>query len=95
MITDMIKFTIKPDSIAEAAELMKGQMKANLGDEGCMLSKTFQSKSDPGDMYMLLCWENQSSIDKHLASAHDSEFRDGLDPLLAGPPEFFEWEELV
>jgi len=95
MITDMIKFTIQDDYIPEAINLMKDQMIANLDDKGCIISKTFQSKENPADMYMLLCWEDQEAIDAHLGSAHDQIFRDGLDPILAGPPEFFEWEELV
>lgn len=95
MITDMIKFTIKDSAVTAAKASMKKQMEANLGDEGCVISKTFQSKANPCEMYMLLCWENQAAIDKHLESEHDLEFRETLDPLLAGPPEFFEWEEIL
>ena len=94
MITDLLKFTIKNDAATQAAALFKEQMENNLNDEGCMISKTFRSKTDPNSYYMLLGWENQAAIDKHLETEHDLKFREGLDPILACPPEFFEWEEV-
>ena len=90
MITDLLKFNIKEGCVAEAIELMRKQMKNNLGDEGCLMSNTFQSKINPTELYMLLGWENQDAIEKHLKSDHDNAFRVELDPLLAGPPEFIE-----
>ena len=94
MITDLLKFTIKEDAAGKAVPLFKAQMENNLGDAGCVMSKTFRSKNEPNCFYMLLAWENQAAIDAHLETDHDLKFREGLDPLLAGPPEFFEWEEL-
>ena len=95
MITDLLKFTIKESAAAEAIELFKKQMSDNLGDEGCLIAKTFRSKKDPNDFYMLLGWENQEAIDKHLVAEHDLMFREALDPILAGPPEFFDWEPVA
>ena len=94
MITDMLKFTVKEGCADQAKALMAAQMKANLGDNGCVISKTFQSKTNACDFYMLLCWENREAIDAHLETEHDLTFREGLDPILAGPPEFFEWDEV-
>lgn len=94
MITDLLKFNVKEGDADKAATLFKAQMENNLGDKGCMISKTFRSKTEPNSFYMLLAWENQAAIDAHLETEHDLKFREGLDPLLAGPPEFFEWEEI-
>lgn len=95
MITDLLKFTIKDGSAADAAELMKTAMEEDMGDDGCILAKAFKSKSNPNEIFVLLGWENQESIDKHLKTDHDRVFIEKLDPLLAGPPEFFDWEEIV
>ncbi|MCL2125996.1 MAG: antibiotic biosynthesis monooxygenase [Oscillospiraceae bacterium] len=95
MITDLMKFTIKEGCITEAIEVMKNQMKNNLGDDGCLMSNVFRSNTAPNEIFLLLGWENQESIDKHLASSHDLKFREDLDPLLAGPPEFYDWEKLA
>ena len=89
-----MKFTIKEGRVAEALELMKAQMKNNLGDEGCLMSNTFQSKTNPNELFLLLGWESPEAIEKHLKSDHDHKFRENLDPLLAGPPEFFDWEKI-
>ena len=95
MITDLLKFTIKEECVEDAMELMKEQMKNNLGDEGCLMSNTFRSKSKPNELYLLLGWENPEAIEKHLKTDHDLKFRENLDPMLAGPPEFFDWEKIA
>ena len=94
MITDLLKFTIKEGSIAEASELMKKQMQNNLSDEGCLIASAFRSKTNTNEIYVLLGWENQAAIEKHLKTDHDLKFRENLDPLLAAPPEFYDWEPI-
>lgn len=95
MITDLLKFTIKDDSVAAAIDLMKKQMQKNLGDEGCIMAKAFRSNTSPNEIFVLLGWEDQAAIDKHLKTDHDQMFRVNLDPLLAGPPEFYDWETIA
>jgi len=95
MITDLLKFKIKEASADDAIELFRRQMKNNLGDEGCLMSKTFRSKSNPTEFYLLLGWESPEAIENHLATEHDLKFRDALDPMLDGPPEFFDWETIA
>jgi len=95
MITDLLKFTIKEEYIVDAAELMKKQMKDNLADQGCLISKAFRSKTDTSEIYMLLGWEDQTAIDKHLKTDHDQQFIKDLDPMLVKQPEFFDWETIA
>jgi len=95
MITDLLKFTVKDGCAADAAELMKKQMQNNLGDEGCLMAKAFRSKTNANEIFVLLGWADQESIDKHLKSEHDQLFIRNMDPLLAGPPEFFDWETIA
>jgi len=90
MITDLLKFTIKEEFVIEAEELFRRQMENNLGDEGCLMSKTFRSKQHPGEFYLLLCWQDPEAIENHLKTEHDNRFRENLDPMLACPPEFFD-----
>ena len=95
MITDLLKFTIKEEFIEDAMMLMKKQMQNNLGDEGCLLSSTFRSKTNQNELYLLLGWESPEAIEKHLKADHDLKFREALDPMLAGPPEFFDWVKIA
>jgi quinol monooxygenase YgiN len=95
MLIDLLKFQIKDGCGDKAAELFKRQMKNNLGDEGCLLSKSFRSTKNANEFYILLGWENPEAIERHLKTSHDLRFREDLDPFIAGPPEFFEWEEIV
>ena len=95
MIIDLLKFTIKEEAVASAIGLIKQQMQKNLGDEGCLMAKAFRSKTFPNEIFVLLGWENQAAIDKHLKTDHDRMFRMNLDPLLMGPPEFYDWETIA
>ena len=95
MIVDLLKFNIKSETADEAIGIFAEQMEDNLGDEGCLLSKTFRSKTNPGEFFMLLGWENQEAIEKHLVTEHDLLFREKMDPHLEGPPEFFAWEPIA
>ena len=95
MITDLLKFTIKEECIDAAIELMKKQMKNNLGDEGCLMSDTFRSKTNPNELYLILGWENTEAIEKHMKTEHDAKFRKELDIMLVSPPEFFDWEKIT
>ncbi len=95
MIIDLLKFTAKDTCVDEVIKAMKIQTEANRGDEGCMMSYVFQSNSNPNDLYMLLGWENQEAVDKHLATEHDEVFRVSVDDKVAGPPEFLEWTQII
>ena len=95
MIIDMIKFTAKNDCIDGAVMAMTVQTEANRLEAGCMLSHVFQSKTNPAELFMLLGWESQEAVQKHLATPHDAEFRVALDDKIAGPPEFFEWTQII
>jgi quinol monooxygenase YgiN len=95
MIIDLVKFTARQDAIDGALEAMKTQTVANRGDEGFVLTHVFQSKANPAELYMLLGWENQEAVDKHLATQHDAEFIKALDPCLAGPPDFSDWTLII
>ena len=95
MVIDLIKFTVKADGVDGAVTAMKTQTEANRQDAGCLMSHIFQSDKNPAELYMLLGWEDQEAVDKHLATDHDAEFRAALDETLAGPPEFFEWTQLI
>ena len=95
MIVDLLKFTAKDGSVDDVIDAMKIQTEANRQDEGCLMSYVFQSNSNPKDLYMLLGWENQEAVDKHLATDHDEQFRVSMDDKIDGPPEFYDWTQII
>lgn len=95
MLVDLLKFTIKPGNIEKVIAHMKEQTIQTRQDEGCVLANVFQSNSDENALYMLLAWENQEAVDKHLATEHDLAFRNNVDALIAGPPKFYDWTKII
>lgn len=95
MMIDLIKFTVKDGATPAAIEAMTAQTHANRGEAGCVLSHVFQGKDNPGELYMLLGWADQGAVESHLRTEHDQRFREAMDPLLADPPQFFEWDKII
>ena len=54
-----------------------------------------RGKTNSAELFMLLGWENQEAVDKHLATQHDADFRAAIDDKLAAPPDFFEWTQII
>ncbi len=92
---DLIKFTVKADAVEDAKRYMSIQAEENRHDEGHLMSHVFQSKTDPHAFYMLMGWENQQAVEKHMATEHDAQFREWMDSLLACEPEFVEWSQII
>ena len=88
MLVDLLRFSVKDAGAAEL--LMKEQAVASRDDEGCNYVHVFRSKENPAEFYMLMSWASQELVEKHMQTEHDIMFRKKLDPILAGPPEFFE-----
>ena len=88
MLIDLLKFQVT-DSEA-AFSLIKQQTVDTRGDEGCFFAHAFRAKENPSELFMLMAWENQDSVEKHFETDHDVKFREKLDEILSGPPEFFE-----
>ena len=88
MLVDLLKFVVT--DAETAAALMKEQTIASREDDGCRFAHVFRSKDNPAELFMLMSWENQASVDKHMDTEHDIVFREKFDPILAGPPEFLE-----
>ena len=95
MISDLLKFTAKDGCVDAVIEAMKIQAEANKQDEGCLMSYVYQSNSNSKEIFMLLGWENQEAVDKHLATEHDAQFRESVDDKIDGPPEFFDWTQII
>ncbi len=95
MIIDLAKFTAKDGCVDETIRYMKLQAEDNKSDAGFVMAHVFQSKSNPNELYMLLGWENQEAVEKHLATEHDAAFIVNMDKNIIGPPEMLDWTQLV
>jgi len=88
MLVDLLKFDVVDAQLAY--ELMKKQAVTSRDDEGCHFAHAFRSKENPSELYLLMAWENKECVEKHFQTEHDVAFREKLDPILKGPPEFLE-----
>lgn len=95
MITDLIKFVIKPEYIGEAIDLFKEQLNKTRDEEGCISDNLFQLREDPATLYLLIRWKDEESLKKHMEQPYDLEFRNKMDRLLAGPVEPVDWRQII
>ena len=88
MLVDLLKFSVKDGDAAHA--LMKEQTVMSRGDEGCLFAHAFRSKENPDELYMIMAWDSKEAVEKHFQTEYDIKFREKIDAILTGPPEFFE-----
>lgn len=79
---------IKPrlDQLAEAEAQLKSMIANNLQEEGCLSMHLVRSDEDePGNWTMLEHFASRAAWDVHMASDHNQQGNQLLDPLLREP----------
>lgn len=92
---DLIKFKIKEGFEGEAIALFEEQLKHTRNEKGCLMDNVFQLKSEPTVFYLLIKWEDEESLRKHMEQPYDLEFREKMDRILAAPVEPIDWQQIL
>ncbi len=95
----MIKVTakqfIKEGKLEEFLPISKKLVEETVkNDAGCIRYELFQDVSDPLVVTMFEEWEDQASIDKHLATQHFLEAAPKLNDLCAKPTQLNTYKKL-
>jgi quinol monooxygenase YgiN len=64
-------------------------------EEGCMLYELLEARKATGSFVVVEKWRDQTCFRAHQESAHLKEAFASFDRLLAGPPVFEPWVEVV
>ena len=83
MIVSHGKFTILPDQIERARELMMTMVQDTIKEPGCITYDYFESLNNPNTMMLFQEWESIEAINDHFATKHMAEFLKVLPELLA------------
>lgn len=96
MIVDLFKFLAKPGFAEKVSGHMKEHTLLTRDDEGCLFCHTLQSNTDENTLYLLLAWEDQEAVVKHMEMDHDLQFRNNVDDyILVAPPEQLDWKLII
>lgn len=95
MIVDLFKFSVKQGYSEKVAGHLKDHTVLTRDDEGCLFANALQSNTDENTLYLLLAWEDQEAVDKHMMTDHDLEFRNNVDDHIFGPPTQVDWKLIV
>lgn len=80
--------TIAPDQRAEAEAAVAAFVPKTLAEAGCVDYRFSWDLLDPNRMNGVEQWEDQPSIDAHMASDHMAEFMGAIGPCLGGEATF-------
>ncbi|MFC4778290.1 putative quinol monooxygenase [Paenibacillus sp. GCM10023252] len=81
VITAILK--AKPGHEAELYEAMKRVVPFSQSEQGCITYKLHQSADDPAVYVFYEIWQDEQSLQKHLASDHYRAYREQADQLAA------------
>jgi quinol monooxygenase YgiN len=95
MVVDLFKFSVKPGFSEKVIGHMKEHTELTRDDEGCLFVHSLQSNTDENTLYMLLGWEDQESVEKHMATDHDLQFRNNVDDYIYAPPTQLDWKVII
>ena len=95
MVTDLLKFTIREESLPEAIEHIREQAIIIREEDGCVMTKVFQSKIKPTELFMLVGWQNRKSLERLQVTEFHRRFREDMTNMMALPLEIFDWETVI
>lgn len=95
MITDLIKFKVKPKCIDQAIALLKEQIINTRNEEGCIEDNLFQLKNNPTVIYLLIKWRDEEALKKHMVQPYELKFKKEMDKTLEGPVEPVKWRQII
>lgn len=88
MIKIIAKHYVKPDQVNDFIALAKELVqKTNQNDAGCIHYGLFQHRNSPQILTFMEEWEDQESLDRHMASSHFQRIVPLFEDLLEKPGE--------
>lgn len=95
MIVDLFKYSVKPGFTEKVIGHLREHAVQTRAEEGCLFVNVFSSNTDEKTLYLLLAWENQEAIDKHLFNVRDQQFSNNVRNYLYGPSERIDWKMII
>lgn len=75
----------KLDQLAQAQAQLKSMVANNLQEEGCLSMHLVHSEDEPDSWVMLEQFASRAAWDEHMASDHNQQGNEVLEPLLRQP----------
>lgn len=88
-----VAITPDPDRRAEAQAQLHVMRAAALREEGCIFMHLLESKDDPDAWVMVEQFRSRAAWDAHMASDHNRQGNQILEPLLARPNDLRLYQE--
>ncbi len=77
--------TVRPEYAQRAADMLPALIDASRRDAGNVEYDIQPDALNAGTFIAQECWQDQHSLDRHLAARHFVEFAGAIEPLLAAP----------
>lgn len=81
------RMVANPDAVDEVRSILFGLLSPTRAESGCVVYELLQNMYDPTDFTFVEEWEDEASLDAHLASEHIRDARSRLPGLLAAEPD--------
>lgn len=95
MIHVLARITVKPESAAAAREILLTLVSETRKEPGCRAYELFQRADAPHEFQTVEQWDDQASVDAHMASPHIGAAIAAAGPMFAAPPEIRAFDKLA
>ena len=77
--------SVRQEETDKLEALLKPLLEASRRDSGCLGSDCRADVLNPGTWLFFEKWQDDASLEKHMAAAHFKAFEQGVAPLLTAP----------
>ncbi len=95
MKTIMAHITARPDTADEMARVLADLAITSRKDAGCQRYSVYQDEKAPTQFVTFEEWDDQASIDAHMAAPHVAAVLARVPDLVGAAPEVHPWKSLA
>ncbi|MEE8599850.1 putative quinol monooxygenase [Euzebya tangerina] len=92
MIVIAAEGPVRPEGWEALRATLSRHAETSRAEAGCIDYRFSVDIDDPHLIRLFECWEDQASLDAHLAAPHSAAFGTTIGPSLAGPLELTRYE---
>ena len=83
----IVRIKARPDKVNELLSVLSSLVEPTRKEVGCLSYELLQHNEDPTDLTLVEEWQNESTLESHIATKHFKDAMTKLPKLVAAEPD--------